>query len=336
MPKPATMRKGAKDDFQTPPEALKPLLPYIKKSWKVWECAEGNGNLVKAFKKEGYDVIGTDILTGKDFLTYEPKDYDVIVTNPPYSTKFDFLERAYELGKPFAFLLPLTTLESKKRQQLFDKHGIEVILVDKRINFETPNGDGSSSWFATAWFTNGLNVGSELTFESLGAFLGSANQDFVTITSNDNWFKQHPEKIAGVEFETTSIYFPIQVKGTKEDVLRVTGMLNNNKMTYEQFIDKSNQLEKETDILHKKVNAFPKLPDGRIPDDVRKSDEYKKANKDWEIGWKKLQDFNKSIPKEFKQRRYNEKLKSNDKSNKLKLAKAKAAAAQAKLKLQQL
>lgn len=49
-------------------------------------------------------------------------------------------------------------------------------------------------------------------------------QNFVEITSNDNWFKQHPEKIAGVEYETTSFYFPIMVRGTKEDVLRVTGM----------------------------------------------------------------------------------------------------------------
>lgn len=48
--------------------------------------------------------------------------------------------------------------------------------------------------------------------------------NFVEITSNDNWFKQHPEKIAGVEYETTSFHFPIQVKGTKDDVLRVTGM----------------------------------------------------------------------------------------------------------------
>jgi hypothetical protein len=55
--------------------------------------------------------------------------------------------------------------------------------------------------------------------------------DFVNITSNDNWFKQHPEKIAGVEFETTSFYFPIQVKGTKEDVLRVTGMVKNEAST---------------------------------------------------------------------------------------------------------
>lgn len=53
--------------------------------------------------------------------------------------------------------------------------------------------------------------------------------NFIDITSNDKWFKQHPEKIAGVEIETTSFMFPIQVKGTKEDVLRVTGMLQNNK-----------------------------------------------------------------------------------------------------------
>lgn len=47
--------------------------------------------------------------------------------------------------------------------------------------------------------------------------------DFVEITSGDKWFKENPDKIAGVEFETTSMFFPIQVKGTKEDVLRVTG-----------------------------------------------------------------------------------------------------------------
>lgn len=53
--------------------------------------------------------------------------------------------------------------------------------------------------------------------------------DFLEITSSDNWFKKHPEKIAGVEFETTSMFFPIQVKGTKEDVLRVTEMVDTNK-----------------------------------------------------------------------------------------------------------
>lgn len=52
--------------------------------------------------------------------------------------------------------------------------------------------------------------------------------DFIKATSNDNWFKKNPQKIAGEEYETTSFFFPIMVRGTKEDVLRVTGMINTN------------------------------------------------------------------------------------------------------------
>ena len=51
--------------------------------------------------------------------------------------------------------------------------------------------------------------------------------DFVEITSNNKFFELHPEKIAGVEYETTSIFFPKMIKGTKDDVYRVTGMTKN-------------------------------------------------------------------------------------------------------------
>jgi hypothetical protein len=96
-----------------------------------------------------------------------PEHYDCIITNPPFSIKQQFLERAYMLGKPFAFLLPLTTLETKKRQDLFRLYGLEIILLDRRINFFTPSGMVSSAWFATAWFTWGLNIGKQLSFEKL-------------------------------------------------------------------------------------------------------------------------------------------------------------------------
>ena len=42
-------RQGSPNDFQTPPEAIKPLLPYLKKDWLIWECACGKGNIVKDF-----------------------------------------------------------------------------------------------------------------------------------------------------------------------------------------------------------------------------------------------------------------------------------------------
>tara|TARA_R110000868_G_scaffold152302_3_gene376950 strand:- start:1149 stop:1688 length:540 start_codon:yes stop_codon:yes gene_type:complete len=161
------LKNGQSDDFQTPPEALTPLLPHLKKNWTIWECAAGDGNLVNALRKEGFKVISSDILSGKDFLGWEPKKYDCIITNPPYSLKQEFLERAYLLGKPFAFLLPLTTFETEKRQNFFRCCGLEVILFDKRINFQTPDGKGDGSWFATAWFTNWMKIGQQLSFTSL-------------------------------------------------------------------------------------------------------------------------------------------------------------------------
>jgi len=161
------LKQGNSNDFQTPAYAIKPLLPYIPKEWVIWECASGKGNIVKAFENEGYSIFFTVILSGKDFLMWQPKGYDCIITNPPYSIKQDFLQRAYNLKKPFAFLLPLTTFETYKRQNLFQRFGLEVIFFDKRINFETPSGEGSGSWFATAWFTNGLNIGKELNYARL-------------------------------------------------------------------------------------------------------------------------------------------------------------------------
>ena len=163
MPKPPS-RHGSPDDFQTPPIALAPLLPWLKPEWTIWECAAGQGLLVRAMKST-HIVIASDILTGQDFLTWRPAGpWDCIVTNPPYSLKQKFLERCYQLRKPFALLLPLTTFETPKRQSLFARYGVQVIFLDKRINFVTPSGNGSGSWFATAWFTWGLDLPKDLMF----------------------------------------------------------------------------------------------------------------------------------------------------------------------------
>ena len=161
------LKTKSSNDFQTPKFALNPLLPYLKKDWLIWECACGSGNLIKALTSKGFSTIGTDILTGDDFLKWKPEKFDCIITNPPYSIKQQFLERCYELKKPFALLLPLTTFETYKRQELFKKYGVEVIFFPKRINFETPDGKGHGSWFMTAWFTSGLGIGKELNFPQI-------------------------------------------------------------------------------------------------------------------------------------------------------------------------
>jgi hypothetical protein len=166
MSKQPPMGSNRSDDFQTPPWVLDYILPYIPKDRIIWECASGNGNLSNAMSKAGYDVVSTDITGGQDFLrTRDCENSNVVIlTNPPYSLKTEFLERAYSMNLPFAFLLPLTALEGIKRQELYRERGLQIIFLPRRVNFETPSGKGTGSWCATAWFTSGLKLPQDMIF----------------------------------------------------------------------------------------------------------------------------------------------------------------------------
>jgi hypothetical protein len=149
------LRKNGSDDFQTPPSAVKPLLKYIPKDMKILEPSQGKGYIVNYMKSLGYNITGKDIKNGYDFLnpnSTKDIEFDMVLTNPPYSKRYEFLKRAYEIGKPFSYLMPLTTLETEKRLSLFKKYGIELLILNKRVNFETPNNKESHAWFPVAWF----------------------------------------------------------------------------------------------------------------------------------------------------------------------------------------
>lgn len=148
------------DEAFTTKYAIYPLIPYLKKDCKIWECAKGSGELIKHFQEEGFIVEG-----GDNFME-DNIEADVIITNPPYSLKEEFLERAFQIGKPFAFLLPLTALEGIKRGKLFAENGIQLIIPNRRINFMIPSGK-KSAWFQTAWFTWKLNLPKDLMFVEL-------------------------------------------------------------------------------------------------------------------------------------------------------------------------
>ncbi len=153
------------DLCQTPAYALDPLLPYLKTDRVIWEPAAGEGYLVQALVGAGLAVIDSDILTGRNFFEYDPQEWDCLITNPPYSIKFPWIERCYELGKPFALLLPVETLGTKTGQKPFKRYGLELVLLPSRANFKMPDkGWESSSTFPTGWFTWGLNIGRQITY----------------------------------------------------------------------------------------------------------------------------------------------------------------------------
>jgi len=114
-------------------------------------------------KDNGFKVVTSHINKNQNFFEYQPDNWDILITNPPYSLKDEFLERAYELGKPFCMLLPLTALEGVKRGDLFRKYGIEVLVLDKRVNFMK---EKKSCWFNTSWFCWNM-LPKQLVFEKI-------------------------------------------------------------------------------------------------------------------------------------------------------------------------
>lgn len=160
-PKPM-MNSRPYDELYTPVEALLPLTYHLSATgWPqrmAWECAPGSMQLVDHLLKRGYRVVCND---RHDFLKDDPSwDYDWMITNPPYSLKAKWLKRANELGKPWAFLLPVTTLGVRACQKELD--GAQIVFLPKRIDFTGKK----APWFAVAWFTRGLDlpVGKELIF----------------------------------------------------------------------------------------------------------------------------------------------------------------------------
>lgn len=144
------MKKEKNDELYTPEYAIIPLLKYLPKNIKIWECTDfGDSNITKVLKNNEYEVISTH-KKDFDFLKDQADfDFDMIITNPPYSLKNEFIEKCYEYNKPFCLLLPLTSLEGVKRGKLFRKNGIEVIILDKRIRYIKKS---KTNWFNSSWF----------------------------------------------------------------------------------------------------------------------------------------------------------------------------------------
>jgi len=142
------------DACQTPPYAIDPLLPYLDRDWTIWEPAQGEGLLVEALYDSGFSsVTGSDLLTGGNFFEYQPPAWDALVTNPPFSLKYKWLERCYQLGKPFALLVPVEMLGAKTAQELMKNYGFEVMLLNRRVSFKMPNKgwEGAGAQFPVMW-----------------------------------------------------------------------------------------------------------------------------------------------------------------------------------------
>lgn len=173
----------ARDQAQTPPYALLPLLPYIPRDWIVWESAASKyGFLGEAIRSLNGNVVMESGMesTGDDFFKTTRNTAHVQITNPPFSLKYEWIERSYDNRQPFALLMPFDTWAAARAQAQFQRFGMSIIILNRRVHFHMPNlgwgefdenGDPKKIWddekqkyvthisrsdYSVAWFTWGL------------------------------------------------------------------------------------------------------------------------------------------------------------------------------------
>lgn len=138
--------------------------------------------LCKLSSGGGCNVVRSHISEGQDFFSYEPEHWDVMISNPPFSKKDAVLQRAYELDKPFALLLPANSIQGKKRFQIF-RNEIQMLCFDARVDFYT-NGNMQATTkgtpFGSAYFCRNF-LPSKLEMRKLNKYempLKEYNHDF--------------------------------------------------------------------------------------------------------------------------------------------------------------
>jgi len=170
-------KRNKSDFYQTPPSMINQLLDFNDFNYnkKVLEPACGNLSIVKELKKrfnpknmtyfdiKPINIIDCVDIEGVNFLTISNNvfnDIDYIITNPPYSLAFEFIQHSKKIAREkFAMLLPLNYLHGKKRYDKIwqdNKFPLEKIYVFVRYPLLTEevrdDGKYNTGMMVYAWF----------------------------------------------------------------------------------------------------------------------------------------------------------------------------------------
>lgn len=166
-----------RDTFETPNYATDLLVPFIPANFEfVWEPAAGSGRIAYRLEEHGFSVIRSDIRDFGGWNVYHnfigggppPCKFDCIITNPPFSLKAQFVEKAVEIGKPFALLI--SAEYSAQQIKWIREYGCGKIIPSRRIDFITPTGrrgSESASQFHSMWLTRGFGLDRSEVFVDL-------------------------------------------------------------------------------------------------------------------------------------------------------------------------
>lgn len=141
------------DERYTPAYAVRPLLEFLEpfRGQTIW-CAfdKPESEFVKVLTEYGHKVVYSHIEYGQDFYTYEPEDWQILCSNPPFTGKKDTFKRALSFNKPFAILMTLDWLRDAAPKRLFREKDLQLLMFEERVQYK--NSDKDCIDFSSAYY----------------------------------------------------------------------------------------------------------------------------------------------------------------------------------------
>jgi len=132
------------DDYMTPKSAWEDIKHLIPKDKKIWEAFYGDGKSGMILKELGYKVFHEPI----DFFKEEPPEWDMIISNPPFTKIKQIIKRLKSLNKPFILIMPVSKINTSYFRDVFcGDASLQIIIPRRRIHFEKKvNGETPTKW----------------------------------------------------------------------------------------------------------------------------------------------------------------------------------------------
>ena len=112
------------------------LTDFVDKNKVIYNPFFLDGKAKTYLNELGYDNV---IHNDEDFFdNYNKYEYDLIITNPPYTIKKRIFTKLYEINKPFIVIVPIATITKLFIKDIFktDVERLQMIIPNRRMQFE--------------------------------------------------------------------------------------------------------------------------------------------------------------------------------------------------------
>jgi hypothetical protein len=149
-----------KDYFQTPEICVQALLNHITimPGERILDPCCGNMPIGNVLRRNGYEIDEYDLYPeGNDFLVESYDDYDILICNPPYSMKNEFIRKAMTVAKRVYMILPMQVVNYNRFHREFlaiPEYEGRILMTPKffmtveyQVNIVNRGGISAYAWF---------------------------------------------------------------------------------------------------------------------------------------------------------------------------------------------